>query len=145
MNDHKLPPDDPRLTAYALGELEVDERAAVEAALHRDPRLRATVDEIRATATQIEDALAAEPEPSIFSTPPMELKAGTHPPAAAAAAVRPNGDPRRQPQLNGGSWFGGHLIHFPRVCFMITGLAAACLALFFSSGTNRPLRIARWR
>mgnify|MGYP000601394500 CR=1 FL=1 len=31
MNDFELLPDDPRLTAYALGELEGDERAEVEA------------------------------------------------------------------------------------------------------------------
>ena len=77
MKDYQLPPEDPRLTAYALGELEGEERAAIEAALRRDPGLRAAVEQIRATAAQIEDALVTEPAPSVFSTPPMEIKAGT--------------------------------------------------------------------
>ena len=37
MNHPTLSPDDPRLTAYALGELEGEARAAVEAALRADP------------------------------------------------------------------------------------------------------------
>ncbi|HXA80312.1 MAG TPA: von Willebrand factor type A domain-containing protein [Opitutaceae bacterium] len=69
MNETKLYPDDPRLTAYALGELEGDERAAVEALLQTDATARAAVDEIRATARQIEAALAAEPETEIISSP----------------------------------------------------------------------------
>ena len=48
MNDSKILPDDPKLTAYALGELEGEERAAVEVALELNPALRGTVDEIRA-------------------------------------------------------------------------------------------------
>jgi len=60
MNDTRLLPDDPKLTAYALGELTGDERAAVEAALRQNPALRVVVDDIRAAATQIEAALAEE-------------------------------------------------------------------------------------
>ncbi len=62
MNEMKLSPDDPRLTAYALGELEGGERAAIEAALQTDAVARAAVEEIRATARGIEAALAAEVE-----------------------------------------------------------------------------------
>ncbi|HWA10365.1 MAG TPA: von Willebrand factor type A domain-containing protein [Opitutaceae bacterium] len=65
MNDKPLSPNDPRLTAYALGELEAPERAAVEEALAANPALRAAVEEIRATAAQLETALAAEPAPSV--------------------------------------------------------------------------------
>jgi len=39
MNDTKIFSDDPRLTAYALGELEGEECAQVEAALAADPAL----------------------------------------------------------------------------------------------------------
>src|SRR5690606_28340189 len=62
MNEHRLMPDDPRLTAYALGELEGDERAEVEAALRRDRDARRRVEEIRATVAQLEEALAEETE-----------------------------------------------------------------------------------
>ena len=61
MNDTKLLPDDPRLTAYALGELSGDERAAVEAALRENPALRSVVADVRMTARYLEAALAAEP------------------------------------------------------------------------------------
>jgi anti-sigma factor RsiW len=60
MNDTTLRPDDPKLTAYALGELDGDERAAVEVALRENPALRSVVEDIRATAQQLEAALAAE-------------------------------------------------------------------------------------
>ena len=39
MNDTKILSDDPKLTAYALGELEGGELAAVEAAVRADPAL----------------------------------------------------------------------------------------------------------
>lgn len=64
-----LTPDDPRLTAYALGELNGDERAAVEAAVRKDPALRAVVAEIRAVAGEMESSLAAE-----AAAQPLELE-----------------------------------------------------------------------
>jgi len=45
-----MQPDDWKLTAYALGELDGDERATVEAAVSASAELRASVDEIRRTA-----------------------------------------------------------------------------------------------
>jgi Ca-activated chloride channel family protein len=63
MNDPKIFPDDPRLTAYALGELADEERAQVAAAVAADPALQAAVEEIRATAVRLTAALAAEPLP----------------------------------------------------------------------------------
>jgi Ca-activated chloride channel family protein len=60
MHAPRLSPDDPRLTAYALGELSGDQRAAVEAAIRQDPALRAAVAEIRALAGQIEAAFAGD-------------------------------------------------------------------------------------
>jgi anti-sigma factor RsiW len=63
--------NDPQLTAYALGELEGDERAAVEAALQTDATARAAVEAIRATARQLEAALASEPE---IISPPFKVR-----------------------------------------------------------------------
>lgn len=63
-NEPSLSPDDPLITAYALGELDGPERAAVEAALAANPALQSVVDNIRATADQLEIALAAEPAPA---------------------------------------------------------------------------------
>lgn len=66
MNDFdptRLDSDDPRLTAYALGELEGEELAQVAAAVAADPALQTAVAEIRATAGQLTSALEAEPLP----------------------------------------------------------------------------------
>ena len=60
MNQETLSPDDPKITAYALGELEASERAAVEEALRHSPAARAAVEEIRATVAQLTTSFAAE-------------------------------------------------------------------------------------
>ncbi len=59
-------PDDPRFTAYALGELENDERAAVEALLTQNDAARRLVDEVRSLAHLLSDQLKAEPGPALL-------------------------------------------------------------------------------
>lgn len=63
----KLDPNDPRLTAYALGELDEQERATIDAQLTDNESARRTVDEIRQTAGVLTKELQAEecPEKSI--------------------------------------------------------------------------------
>ena len=51
---------DPRLTAYALGELPEAERAEMSARLLRDPAARAEVEAIRAAADVLREGFAAE-------------------------------------------------------------------------------------
>jgi Ca-activated chloride channel family protein len=58
--DELQPDGDPRLTAYALGELEPSDRAEIEALLARDPAARAEVEAIRATAEMLGGELTAE-------------------------------------------------------------------------------------
>lgn len=99
MNPKPFSPDDPQLTAYALGELDAAERAAVEARLRDDPAARATVEAIRATAGQLEAALAAEPLP----------------------AVQPVSRPRQRPL--------GRLLRMPQFYFATATLAAACFVV----------------
>lgn len=60
----KISPDDPRLTAFALGEMDDAECAAFERQLALEPEARAWVEEIRATVAALEPALAAEPAPA---------------------------------------------------------------------------------
>jgi len=57
--------DDPLLTAYALGEVSDEERAAVERFLNENPDARAEVEEIRAAATLLTGALAEEEAPAL--------------------------------------------------------------------------------
>jgi Ca-activated chloride channel family protein len=56
---------DPRLTAYALDELDAAERAEVEAQLAGDPERRRLVEEIRATARLLTEHLQNEPRPKL--------------------------------------------------------------------------------
>ncbi len=53
--------DDPRLTAYALGELEDGDRTAVESFLAESAEARAAVEEVRRTGERLEAELSAEP------------------------------------------------------------------------------------
>lgn len=99
MNKPTISPDDFRLTAYALGELDETERAEVEALLQNSPEAQAVVDEIRAAATQLESALQAEPLP----------------------AVKPPKDRYREKP--------GKLLSFPKLYFVVGTLAAACFAV----------------
>ncbi|WP_353566797.1 VWA domain-containing protein [Haloferula sargassicola] len=58
----KLLPDDPRLTAYALGELDDDESRRVERAVAADPALRISLDEIERTCGFMSDVFGAAGE-----------------------------------------------------------------------------------
>jgi len=102
MNRH-FDPDDPRLTAYVLGELNDDERAEIEAELATNEAARRTVDEIRAVADMLTRELQNEPYDSLTV---QQRAAVLHGPARRGRACR-----------------------FRRYFALVTG-AAACLALF---------------
>ena len=61
MNPNPISPDDPRLTLFALGEMEPSEQANFEKLLEQDAAARAVVAEIRATAATVAAALEQEP------------------------------------------------------------------------------------
>ncbi len=63
MDHSAITSDAPRLTAFALGELEGEDLAQVTAAVAADPALQAAVAEIRATAGRLTAALESEPQP----------------------------------------------------------------------------------
>lgn len=129
MNDLTLSPDDPKLTAYALGELDADESVAIEALLRHDPVARAAVAEIRAAAAQLEGALAAETE---VDSGPVE-RAGL-----ASAAIVSGSDYRK---LDGGPL--GKITQFPQIYYVIGGLAAACFAVLVAWRGPAPKHEAR--
>ena len=58
--NEKIFPADPRITAYAFGELEGDELARVETAVQADPELEAAVEELRAFGGELVTSLGAE-------------------------------------------------------------------------------------
>lgn len=154
MNEPRITKDDPRLTAYALGELEGDERAEVEAAVCAHPALRAHVDEIRALAGQIEDALTSpqgqegEVAHEIHERPEKaeaggedEVLAGDAPAAkeldweARVAAFRPDEEATTIKPKRGRAGRRGaprkrrKVVRFPAAYYWMGALAAACFAL----------------
>ena len=56
----KFDRDDPKLTAYVLGELHDNERAEMESLLESNAEARSVVEEIRKTAKLLETELASE-------------------------------------------------------------------------------------
>ena len=66
-------PDDPRLTAFALGELGDADRAEVEALLSEEPDSRTFVAEIQATARLLEEQLRAETAPGLAAEHHMAI------------------------------------------------------------------------
>jgi Ca-activated chloride channel family protein len=116
MNDFKLSADDPRLTAYALGELEGAERAEVEKALQNDPAAQAIVEEIRRTAAQLQAAFAEEKEEPV--TPIKATKTAATDPYARKNTSR--------------------LLQFPQVYYVVGTLAAACFAVLLALHTPAP-------
>jgi Ca-activated chloride channel family protein len=81
----KLEPNDPRLTAYALGELAPREAAILEAELAESPEGQRALVEIRHTAELLRQALAAEPAPALSSDERARIIAATG--AAGAEAL----------------------------------------------------------
>jgi Ca-activated chloride channel family protein len=107
MHISKITPDDPRLTAYALGELEPAEHAAIEAAIKDDPAAQVAVAQIRALGNDLSAALAKEPLPTVVVAAKQ---------TNATPAARETYQPRK-------------MIRFPY--FIVAGLAAACFAVMF--------------
>lgn len=122
MHDSDISPDDPRLTAYALGELSGDERATVEAALRRSSELRAVMEDIRSTTAQIEAALAAEAAEAELIDPPLPFPI---PGVVARKAEKTGAAQSRRLRLAR----RGKVIAFPRPAIWLSGFAAACIAM----------------
>ncbi|MDB6094628.1 MAG: von Willebrand factor [Verrucomicrobia bacterium] len=121
MSLSKISPDDPKLTAYALGELAGEERTAFEAALREDVAAQAAVEAIRAMAARLEFALAAEP---------------MVPPAPAAKELLAAGPYAKKARL----------LKFPQLYYLAGGLAAACFAVIVAlNPASHRVREARYQ
>jgi Ca-activated chloride channel family protein len=122
----KLTPDDPKLTAYALGELDATERAAVEAALARSPECRRAVDEIRALAGNLTTELAqdAAMAKASLTAEPWTRAGDLQSPSAMSST--PDGD-YKSPALAAGADAAGEgkVIFLPWRHWRTLGMAAA--------------------
>ncbi len=71
----KPDPNDPRLTAYALGELDGAERDAVEAQIKASPECSQAVEEVREIATLLADELKKEPAAALSQLDRIAIEA----------------------------------------------------------------------
>ena len=85
--------DDPMLTAFALGELEGDERAAVEARLEADPDAWVVVEEIRAAAGALSDAFEGEAKVALTDAQREALSGAAEIASASGEIMSPPGAP----------------------------------------------------
>lgn len=107
--------DDPKLTAYALGELPPAEVAEVEMLLADMPEARAAVEEIRATAQLLGSELAAESSPGLTMAQQMAVK------RRLAPAKAPERENRFLARL---LLYGGATV----VCVMMAGMLLPALS-----------------
>ncbi|MDP1578791.1 MAG: von Willebrand factor type A domain-containing protein [Candidatus Didemnitutus sp.] len=103
----KITPDDPRLTAYALDELEPAEAMAVAELVRHSAGAQRVVAEVRAAAQQLSAALGAEPATRV-----------------AVPLVAPKIDAARARRTSA-------LLRFPQLYYVTASLAAACFAVVF--------------
>jgi tetratricopeptide (TPR) repeat protein len=85
-----ITPDDPKLTAFVLGELDSNEHAEVESAIHQSDELRQAVDELRETIALIQGQFANEPLPQSLVRIENQVE------SPSRTVIRPLSEPRRR-------------------------------------------------
>lgn len=104
----KLLPDDPKLTAYALGEIDDEqERKTIQQAIQQDPALQAEVENIRSFSQLLNDELKSEISPELSEFEKAQLH------------QEPNPVPQNATRRKRLAW--------P----VITGIAALCAVMFY--------------
>src|SRR5262245_15685945 len=122
MSDTELQADDPRVTAYALGELDPTERATVERLLADSPEAQNAVREIRELAGLLATELQHEPAPALTVAQRTAILEGK-----TAAVVKRPAAPRRK----GNRWIS----QFAALASMA---ALVAVAAFLPAPGNRP-------
>src|SRR5262245_26014528 len=122
MSDTELQADDPRVTAYALGELDPTERATVERLLADSPEAQNAVREIRELAGLLATELQHEPAPALTVAQRTAILEGK-----TAAVVKRPAVPRRK----GNRWIS----QFAALASMA---ALVAVAAFLPAPGNRP-------
>ena len=76
----KITPNDPRLTAYALGELDAADRAAIELELQHSPECRHAVEQIQITTAQLTEEFRTEELPALTHAQQRAIRTEFTPP-----------------------------------------------------------------
>jgi Ca-activated chloride channel family protein len=94
MTNPAFNPEDPRLTAFVLGEIDDSDRAEIEQLLETSPEAQAAVKEIEETIGVLKEGLASEPTPELTAeqraTVEEQLAGATVASAAEATPQRPS-------------------------------------------------------
>ncbi|MFA5189299.1 MAG: VWA domain-containing protein [Verrucomicrobiia bacterium] len=114
----KFQPDDPKLTAYALGELDAREAAAVAAAVENSTECRQAVEEIRDTAGMLKSPLQTETCPA--------LSAGQRAVIEAALTTAPKAPAKSKPASAQPSFLAAVFAWRPQFSTVVVW-ATACL------------------
>ena len=125
-----ITPDDPRLTAYALGELDESERPEVEALIADDPEAVRLLAEILSTARLLSDHLQTEATPGLAPEHRQAIETRLDSPRTAGLppAIKPR---RRWAEL--------------AVAAALLGLAATLIvpAMRTNTAARKPISLAR--
>ena len=100
----KLTIDDPKLTAYALGELDAAECADIERVLAQSPELQAEVEAIRRTGEQLNRELASEPCPEFKLEESAKHRANSRTAGVAPELPQQLEQPRGTPSPGNAGW-----------------------------------------
>ena len=133
-----LSPDDPRLTAYALGELADADFAAVDVAVRNDPALQAVVAEIQALGGELAATLANEPMSGELLAPAEEAEQVAHSTGGVAGSPAPSAD--------GGEFEApkrGKLLRFPGLYYVFATAAAAGFAIMVVNHSSQNFPTAK--
>ena len=126
-----IDPNDPRLTAFVLGELDPTERAVVEAYLIDSADCREAVEEIRLTTRWLSEQLQAESR----AHHPVE-KAGINNHHAAAEIVAKSDAPRRR-------WWGRPAIRKGSIAAAVLALVALAVVPFVRVDVQQHRELGR--
>ncbi len=83
-------PDDPRLSAYLLGEMPAEEHAAFEAELETHPEAQIHLTALRETSSLLQEVLEKEPAPALSAgqrSTILSAAAQAHPPTVKENSV----------------------------------------------------------
>ena len=129
-------PDSPELTAYLLGELDPETRAALEAELQHTPELAAELNSLSQVLGEVSEAFAAEPAVGLSPDQHRRVMAALAPPTTEAVALpsRSSGEPRTlwAAWTAWLGWRGGFVL--------AGGLAAVALGVFLIAPKREGIR-----
>ena len=140
----KLSIDDPRLTAYALGELDAGERADIARELAQSPELLAEVAAVRRTGEQLHRELASEPCPA-FKPEESAAQIADRLTASALPELPERPEPPRSDPSSGGvgwSWLV-RLFVYGGATAMILFVAAALLLPSLARSKSKSQHVSR--